>query len=195
NDTLDETDSDATFVLDDGGQPDSSRDFADVMAGLEDEVGMPGLPPSDASPKASGGATPQTSESDSQDGGSLGPPGMVFSLPGLNIDGKAVDLLTTAGLIQWAYSVLAKVGSENLFSLLELSALTGRIPEETRDILLSVMPIFEMGGLAENVTVKDIIATLAELDGFMGNISPEDTRLLPFLLQEEMDVFPLIRPR
>ncbi|MCI0887136.1 MAG: hypothetical protein J4N30_02920, partial [Chloroflexi bacterium] len=116
-------------------------------------------------------------------------------LPGLNIDGKAVDLLTTAGLIQWAYSVLAKVGSENLFSLLELSALTGRIPEETRDILLSVMPIFEMGGLAENVTVKDIIATLAELDGFMGNISPEDTRLLPFLLQEEMDVFPLIRPR
>lgn len=195
NDTLDETDSDATFVLDDGGQSDSSRDFADVIAGLEDEVGMPGLPPSAASPKASGGATPQTSESDSQDGGSLGPPGMVFSLPGLNIDGKAVDLLTTAGLIQWAYSVLAKVGSENMFSLLELSALTGRIPEETRDILLSVMPIFEMGGLAENVTVKDIIATLAELDGFMGNISPEDTRLLPFLLQEEMDVFPLIRPR
>ena len=129
------------------------------------------------------------------EGGSLGPPGTVFSLPGLNIDGKAVDLVTTAGLIQWSYSVLAKVGSEHLFSLLEVSALTGRIPEETKDILLSVIPIFEMAGKAENVTVKDIIATLAELDGFLGNISPEDTRLLPFLLQEEMEVFPLIRPR
>ena len=106
-----------------------------------------------------------------------------------------ISVVTTAGLIQWSYSVLAKVGSEHLFSILEVSALTGRIPEETRDILLSVIPIFEMTGKAENVTVKDIIATLAELDGFLGNISPEDTRLLPFLLQEEMEVFPLIRPR
>ena len=52
-----------------------------------------------------------------------------------------------------------------------------------------------MAGQAEDVTVKEIIATLAELDGFMGNISPEDARLLPFLLQDEMEVFPLIRPR
>ena len=193
--SYDEDDTAASLAGDRVDPSDSRRDFADVVASLEDELGMPGLPPADSARKASGGDKQQSPESDYQDGGSLGPPGMVFSLPGLNIDGKAVDLLTTAGLIQWAYSVLAKVGSENLFSLLELSALTGRIPEETRDILLSVMPIFEMGGLAENVTVKDIIATLAELDGFMGNISPEDTRLLPFLLQEEMDVFPLIRPR
>lgn len=184
-----------SFKRDGDSSPGSPREFADIMASLKDEVGMPGLPPTVSSGKASGGDKQRKPGSGDVEGGSLRPPGMVFNLPGLNLDGKAVDLVTTAGLIQWSYSILEKVGTDNLFSILEVSALTGRIPQETRDILLSVIPIFEMAGKAENVTVKEIIATLAELDGFLGNISPEDTRLLPFLLQEEMDVFPLIRPR
>ncbi len=111
------------------------------------------------------------------------------------LDSDALDLTTIAGLLQWSHSVLGKVGRDHLFSLLEVSEMTGRIPEHTKDVLMAAVPIFELENPAGNITVKSIVATLAQLDGFLGNISNQDTRLLPFLLQEEMDVFPLIRPK
>ena len=108
---------------------------------------------------------------------------------------SVMNLVTIAGLAQWTHRVLNKVGRENLESILEVSELTGRIPKETKDVLIALVPLFEAKESDEGeVSAKEIVSLLAQLDGFLGHVSPADTRLFPFLLQDELEVFPLIQP-
>ncbi len=108
---------------------------------------------------------------------------------------SVMNLVTIAGLAQWTHRVLNKVGRENLESILEVSELTGRIPKETKDVLIALVPLFEAKESDEDeVSAKEIVSLLAQLDGFLGHVSPADTRLFPFLLQDELEVFPLIQP-
>ena len=108
---------------------------------------------------------------------------------------SVMNLVTIAGLAQWTHRVLNKVGRENLESILEVSELTGRIPKETKDVLLALVPLFEANESDEgDISAKEIVSLLAQLDGFLGHVSPADTRLFPFLLQDELEVFPLIQP-
>lgn len=108
---------------------------------------------------------------------------------------SVMNLITIAGLAQWTHRVLNKVGRENLESILEVSELTGRIPKETKDVLIALVPLFEANESDEGeISAKEIVSLLAQLDGFLGHVSPADTRLFPFLLQDELEVFPLIQP-
>ena len=108
---------------------------------------------------------------------------------------SVMNLVTIAGLAQWTHRVLNKVGKENLESILEVSELTGRIPKETKDVLLALVPLFEAKETDEGeISAKEIVSLLAQLDGFLGHMSPADTKLFPFLLQDELEVFPLIQP-
>ena len=107
----------------------------------------------------------------------------------------SMDLVTITGLLQWTSSALRKVGRDHLIFLLNLSEQTGRIPAHTREVLEAIVPLFEMANhRGESLSVKQVISMMAQLDGFLGNVSANDTRLLPFLLQDELEVFPLIRP-
>ena len=108
---------------------------------------------------------------------------------------SVMNLVTIAGLAQWTHRVLNKVGRENLESILEVSELTGRIPKETKDVLIALVPLFEAKETDEGeISAKEIVSLLAQLDGFLGHMSPADTKLFPFLLQDELEVFPLIQP-
>ena len=108
---------------------------------------------------------------------------------------SVMNLVTIADLAQWTHRVLNKVGKENLESILEVSELTGRIPKETKDVLLALVPLFEAKETDEGeISAKEIVSLLAQLDGFLGHMSPADTKLFPFLLQDELEVFPLIQP-
>ncbi|MCH8061406.1 MAG: hypothetical protein IH861_02770 [Chloroflexi bacterium] len=108
---------------------------------------------------------------------------------------SVMNLVTIAGLAQWTHRVLNKVGRENLESILEVSELTGRIPKETKDVLIALVPLFEAKESDEDeISAKEVVSLLAQLDGFLGHMSPADTRLFPFLLQDELEVFPLIQP-
>ncbi len=108
---------------------------------------------------------------------------------------SVMNLVTIAGLAQWTHRVLNKVGRENLESILEVSELTGRIPKETKDVLIALVPLFEAKESDEDeVSAKEVVSLLAQLDGFLGHVSPADTKLFPFLLQDELEVFPLIQP-
>ena len=108
---------------------------------------------------------------------------------------SVMNLVTIAGLAQWTHRVLNKVGRENLESILEVSELTGRIPKETKEVLIALVPLFEARESDEcEVSAKEVVSLLAQLDGFLGHMSPDDTKLFPFLLQDESEVFPLIQP-
>lgn len=105
-----------------------------------------------------------------------------------------MDLITVAGLAQWAHGVLQRYGKEYLSAILEISQLTGRITKETQEIIMAITPLLESAATEKGISAKQIVSMLAQLDAFLGTVSASDSRLLPFLLQDEMEVFPLIRP-
>lgn len=107
---------------------------------------------------------------------------------------ESMDLITIAGLAQWAHSVLQRFGNEYLMAILEISQLTGRISKETQEVIIAISPLLESASTEKGVPAKQIVSMLAQLDAFLGTVSASDSRLLPFLLQDDMEVFPLIRP-
>jgi len=150
--------------------------YEDVMVDDEDELG----------PSVGGVVTDELEFSDDSRLSSVVLPGYLS---------ESMDLVTVAGLLQWTSSALRKLGKEHLVFLLDLSERTGRVPEHTRKVLEAVIPLFEVNSTqAPALSVKQIVSMMAQLDGFLGNVSPADSRLLPFLLQDDLEVFPLIRP-
>lgn len=107
---------------------------------------------------------------------------------------ESMDLLTIAGLAQWAHGVLQRYGKEYLSAILEISQLTGRITKETQEIIMAIAPLLESVATEKAIPAKQIVSMLLQLDAFLGTVSASDSRLLPFLLQDDMEVFPLIRP-
>lgn len=107
---------------------------------------------------------------------------------------ESMDLVTIAGLAQWAHGVLQRYGKEYLAAILEISQLTGRITKDTQEIIMTISPLLETAASEKGMAAKQIVSMLAQLDAFLGTVSASDSRLLPFLLQDDMEVFPLIRP-
>ena len=104
-----------------------------------------------------------------------------------------MDLVTLAGLAQWAERALNRVGSEHVKALLEVSEMTGRIPKEMKDALILLLPLLEDRDTDRRITAKEIVSLMAQLGGFLGSATMSDLKLLPFLLQDDAEVFPLIR--
>jgi hypothetical protein len=104
-----------------------------------------------------------------------------------------IDLITIAGLAQWSDRALKKIGKENFETLMRVSELTGRISEETRNIILALVPLFEGKDDDEQISAKEIVSLLAQLDGLTAEGPMTDTRMVSFLLQDQMDFFPSVR--
>ena len=105
-----------------------------------------------------------------------------------------MDLVTLAGLAQWMDYALRRVGQEHVGTLLEVSALTGRISDESKDILLAMVPLFADRDAENPITAKSLVGILGQLDALMGQADSNEIKLLSFLLQDDSEVFPLIRP-
>jgi hypothetical protein len=76
---------------------------------------------------------------------------------------------------------------------MRVSELTGRISEETRNIILALVPLFEGKDDDEQISAKEIVSLLAQLDGLTADGPMTDTRMVSFLLQDQMDFFPSVR--
>ncbi len=107
-------------------------------------------------------------------------------------DGSPIDLITIAGMAQWCARALNKIGRENFETLVQVSELTGRISPEAKNILIALIPLFE-GNEDEVVSAKEIVGLLAQLDGLLTSKGSAESRILPFLMQDDMDMFPFMR--
>ena len=108
--------------------------------------------------------------------------------------GEAMDLITLAGLAQWVDRMLRKGGKDYVEAFLDVSEVTGRLTKNRKDTMLTLVRLLSHNSARSPVSVKEVVWMLAQLDGLLGTGSASDARLLPFLLQDDLEVLPLIRP-
>ena len=101
------------------------------------------------------------------------------------LDGAdSLDLMTVAGMAHFASNFVDRFGMERLESLLTVSEHLGRIGPERKDLVLTLGQLFS-GGDGSVPTARGIVALLAQLDGLAGSTTPEDVRVLPYLLYDD----------
>ncbi len=85
---------------------------------------------------------------------------------GIGNENEVVDTVTLAQLMQWVDSALNLIGLEKLNQIVELYALTGRIPEEMKDTILKVtaLPDAVLSPEKGHIETKHCIIALCELD-------------------------------
>ena len=108
--------------------------------------------------------------------------------------GADIDLATIAGLARWTYQVVDKVGRDNLEPLMEVSEIRGRLPDEVKAIVLTLARLFGSAAHDNGLTSREILSSLVQLDLLSGYGTADDAKLLPLLMQAEVEDFPLIRP-
>ena len=105
-----------------------------------------------------------------------------------------MDLVTIAGLATWTDRVVSKVGREHLESLLEISRIRGRLPDEIREMIRTLALLFDVDGAESGLTAKELVSLLAQLDALSESGTSADTKMLSFLIQGNLEGFPLIQP-
>ncbi len=85
---------------------------------------------------------------------------------GIGNENEIVDTVTLAQLIQWMDSALNLIGMAKLNQIVELYALTGRIPKEMKDTILKVaeLPDTVLSPEKGHIETKHCIIALCELD-------------------------------
>ena len=104
------------------------------------------------------------------------------------------DLVMISGLAQWTDRVLRKGGREYLESLLDVTEMTGRTSSRLKEIVLAFVDLLDKKDSTTRISAKEMVSLLAQLDAIMGIHSSTDARLHALLLQEDLEVFPLIQP-
>ena len=104
------------------------------------------------------------------------------------------DLVMISGLAQWTDRVLRKGGREYLESLLDVTEMTGRTSSGLKEIVLAFVDLLDKKDSTTRISAKEMVSLLAQLDAIMGIRSSTDARLHALLLQEDLEVFPLIQP-
>ncbi len=102
---------------------------------------------------------------------------------GSNGDGK-VDLVTIAGLTQWAMDTVKRLGREKTETILEISEIAGLLTPEVKNVLTKFADR-TLDDYDGNATTQDYIATLIELEKLLGrNNRSEEMALLSIICQE-----------
>lgn len=105
-----------------------------------------------------------------------------------NSSGKTLDLMTIAGLTQWCARAIRSIGRENFETLVRVSLIAGRLNEETTQILLALVPLFD-GNSDDVISAKEVVSLMLQLDSLISADAKTDSRMLPFLFMDDMDPF------
>jgi hypothetical protein len=93
----------------------------------------------------------------------------------------------------WTEQVVGKIGRDHLEPLLELSEIKGHLSKEIKAAILTLAQLFDGDQAGSALTAREMVALLAQLDAWSGAGSPADAKILPFLVQGNMEGFPLTR--
>jgi len=97
-------------------------------------------------------------------------------------DGK-VDLATISGLAQWVAGAVKRLGRERTEAILDISEMMGHLAPELKNILVRFIGPApdEYSG---EVTTRDYLASIIELDTLLGRDNKSEVALLYILCQE-----------
>ena len=99
-----------------------------------------------------------------------------------NHDGK-IDLTTIARLAQWVSETVKRLGHERTEVVLDISEMMGHIAPELKSIVAKfIAPVPDE--YTGNVTTRDYLASLVELNNLLGRENKSEVALLYILCQE-----------
>ena len=98
-------------------------------------------------------------------------------------DGE-VHLFTIAALTQWASNATKRIGRERVEAILDVYQMTGRLSGHLKEIALRLTCLGEKGEPERQVTTKDCIVLLIELDSLLGHNARPESALVSILLRD-----------
>ena len=107
---------------------------------------------------------------------------------------SGLDLVAIAGLAEWTHRAVARVGMDHLEGLIAVSELRGRLPAGHKEIILTMAKMFDESGPGGRMSPREMLFLLSQLAGLTAGLSPNDARLIRFLLQRDSEVFPSTQP-
>ena len=99
-------------------------------------------------------------------------------------DGR-IDLATLATLGNWADRSARKVGRERVEAILDVYQLTGYLPKDMKDVLLRLISLDNAPVDKEQVSLRDCITVLLELNGIVIGHSKTEAAMLSLLINEK----------
>lgn len=99
-----------------------------------------------------------------------------------NLDGK-LNLATINQLTQWLVEATGRLGRQRIEAVLDISEMTGHIDPDLKSILLKYLISIPDEYLGE-VTTRDYLVSLIELDDLLGRDNKSEAALLAILCQE-----------
>ena len=99
-----------------------------------------------------------------------------------------MDMITLISLIRWVDKNTERIGKDRVMVILDIYAMSGRITEETRDI---VKRLCALGRNDETrVPVRDVVAAMLTIDGVLDERVSESQRLMSMLYDEPLGGLP-----
>ncbi|MCH7738767.1 MAG: hypothetical protein IIC93_01305 [Chloroflexi bacterium] len=95
-----------------------------------------------------------------------------------------MDMITLISLVRWVDKNTERIGKDRVMVILDIYAMSGRITEETRDI---VKRLCALGRNDETrVPVRDVVAAMLTIDGVLDERVSESQRLMSMLYDEPL---------
>ena len=99
-------------------------------------------------------------------------------LPDRHLDG--VDLLTLTTLASWAQDGIRKIGQDHLRTMVEIYDAMGHLAPQTKEVLNRLIGLERGDGVPADVSVKDCIHVLSDLDNILWRRRFESRGPAPF---------------
>ena len=97
-----------------------------------------------------------------------------------------LDLATIAALARWAGSGIPRIGRKRIEAIVQIYRMTGHLPPGLDEVLIELTHLVDCEEPMAQVTMKDCIATLVQLDSLLGRDSNSaGAALLSFLLDDD----------
>jgi len=101
---------------------------------------------------------------------------------------SGMDLVKMISLVRWVDQNMDRIGKDRVMVILDIHAMSGRITEETRDIVKRLCALDRDD--ATRVPVKDVVAAILTIDNVLDDRQTQSQRLLGMLFDDPLGGFP-----
>ena len=101
---------------------------------------------------------------------------------------SGMDLVKMISLVRWVDQNMDRIGKDRVMVILDIHAMSGRITEETRDIVKRLCALDRDD--ATRVPVKDVVAAILTIDNVLDDRQTQSQRLLGMLFDDPFGGLP-----
>ena len=96
----------------------------------------------------------------------------------------AMDMATIAGLGQWAGSGIARIGRKRIEAIVQIYRMMGHLPPGLDEVLIELTHLVECEEPVAQVTMRECIGALVQLDSLLGRNGSSGAALLSLFLDD-----------